>query len=420
MLTGWALPSGLHALRSRDYRRYIAGHVVSHTGSSIENTATSWLLYQLTDSAVMLGIGGLCRTVPIVLLTLVGGALADQFSRRAILLFTQSALGLLSLVIGVLVLTGGIEPWHVLLFNVLTGTLSAFEVPARQSLFPSLVTPDLVPSAVKVNTSSARLAGLVGPAVSGLLIASYGNAVPFLVNAASYLALLWALVQIRSAAATATPGRGPLLSTIGEGLMFVRRHPVLRLLIGAEVLVSLFGHNNALLTVFARDVLEAGPQGLGLLRSSIAAGALLSMFLLLVLRDVERKGLLMLVAGLVYASSLAAFGLSQALWLSSLALFVLGIADAAWTVTRNTMAQVLAGDQTRGRVISLVALVSRGSTQGSEMQSGLALTALGPGGAVLMSAGIVLATVLGISRRPEMLSARSHDVSHAPRASAAV
>ncbi len=397
------LPAGLSPLRHRDFALYWVGQCVSQVGTFIEMTATTYLLYAITSSPVLLGLGGVTRAVPLLAFTLFGGALADRIDRRRLLMFTQGSQVLTSLVLGTLVVTGTIQFWHIYVVGVLNSTLSAFDAPSRNSFFPSLIPRADFQSAVSLNSMIVRLSTLLGPAIAGVLIATVGAASPFFVNAASYFAMIGALLLIR-ARVGATPGRRTSLrSAIGGGLRFAMRSPVLPLILGTEAVLSLFGHNSALITIFARDVLDAGPQGLGLLLSSIGAGAIVGTFVLVGTGELRRKGAVMIVAGLLYAAALFVFSISTSFAMSIAVLFVLGFADSFWGAMRNTIIQLEATDAFRGRITSLVTFTSRGLTNAGQIETGGIIAAVGPalGGAIN---GIVIgAAVLLIAVRSQRL-----------------
>lgn len=394
------LPAGLAPLRERNYALYVLGHAVSHSGTAMEVTATSWVLYELTGSPLLLGLAGLVRTVPIFAFVLIGGAAADRFPRLPILFVTQLGFLANALVLGTLVATGNVAPWHIYAISFLNATLNAFDVPARQALFPSLVPRRQVAAAVTLNAVAARSGNLVGPAVAGLVMALASNAAPFFLNAVSYLALVAALLAMRIPSVPARARAAlPLRRELAEGVSYALRHGVLLPLLVLEALASLFGHNTALLTVFARDVLRTGPEGLGLLRAAVAAGALAGMAILVFAREVRRTGVLMLVAALGYAAALGTFALSGSLGLSLAALAALGVADALWSATRNVAAQVVSPEAMRGRVMSLVVLVTRGTTHLAELQSGALIVALGPVGAALAGAAVIAGGVTVTARR---------------------
>ncbi len=389
-------PRGLIALRERNYTLYVVGQLVSQLGNWIEATAVAWLLYELTESPLLLGLGGLARAAPLILLALPGGAVADRRPLRTLLLFTESTLLAVSLAVGVLAATDRLAFWHLYILNLISGGLAAFSVPARQALFPGLVPRAAMPSAVVLNAVAVRSAAFLGPSIAGFALATSGYAAPFLLNAASFLGMLLALLAMRLGHLPTNRSAGPSLRQgMVEGVQFVWQNPVLRVVLALEVLIGLFGGNAALVTIVARDVLDAGPQGLGTLLSGLAAGSLVGM-LLMVAVHVERRGALILVVGGAYAFFLAGFSRSELLWLSTALLFGVGIADAVAAVTRNTVAQLAVPDALRGRVMSIVVLVTRGSTPLGQVQTGtVAGLAGGPAaaliGAVVVAAGVGLA-----------------------------
>jgi MFS family permease len=397
-------PRGLAALRERDYLLYFIGHSTSATGNWIEQTAVSWILYELTGSALLLGIGGLCRAGPVLALTVLGGAVADHLPRRPVLLTTESILLVISLAVGLLAADGRLAFWDLYLLNLASGTLAAFSVPARQALFPGLVARQTMTSAVTLNAVAVRSAGLIGPSIAGVALATSGYAAPFLLNALSFVGMLVALAVMRPST-TPEPTvacRPSLREDMAAGLQFVWRQPVLRVLLALEIFSGLFGHNPALITIIARDVLGIGPEGLGVLLSALAVGSLLGMLLLVVFHT-EQRGRLILVAGAAYVVLLVGFGLSRSLPLSALLLVMVGASDGVWSVTRNTVAQLVVPDALRGRVMSIVVLVTRGFTPLGHVQSGaVAAVAGGPAAAGLGAAVIGLSRLAAALRGPEL------------------
>ena len=399
------LPAGLAPLRHRDFALYWIGQCVSQVGTFIEMTATTYLLYAITGSPVLLGLGGLSRAIPILALSLFGGALADRIDRKRLLMFTQASQVLTSLLLGTLVVTGTIEFWHIYVIGFINSTLSAFDAPARNSFYPSLIPRAEFQNAVTLSSVIFRLSTLLGPAIAGILIATVGPATPFFVNAVSYFALIGALLLIRTKAFAATGARTSLLSAMREGLQFAMRSPVLPLILGTEAVLSLFGHNSALITIFARDVLRIGPEGLGLLLSSVGAGAIVGTFVLVGTGELRRKGAIMIVAGLLYAAALFAFSLSASYAVSIATLFVLGVADAFWGAMRNTIIQLAATDAFRGRITSLVTFTSRGLTNTGQIETGAIVAAAGPALGGTINAVVIGAAVILIALRSRRLRA---------------
>ncbi|TME27502.1 MAG: MFS transporter [Chloroflexi bacterium] len=393
---------GLAPLAHRNYALYWSGQLVSMSGTWIELTATTWLLYQLTDSPFLLGLGGVFRGLPIFVFALVGGAVADRVERRRLLLITQSASVLTSLILGALVVTGNIAFWHIYAINVINATIAAFDAPGRQSLFPTLVPKGQLQNAITLNAMLFRTSNLVGPAVAGILIARVGLASPFFVNAVSYFAIIGGLLAMRIPPVAART-RGSIREDLVGGLRYVRASAILPLVLAIEAVLSVFGHNQALITIFARDVLGTDAQGLGLLLSSIGLGAIVGMAALIVIGDVRRKGIVMIGAGTVYAATFLIFAWSRSFELSLLALGLLGFADATWGTMRTAIAQLAAQDAYRGRVMSLLIIVSRGLTNVSQLETGIATAIAGPTGAATLGAAIIAAVVGIVAVRAERL-----------------
>jgi len=390
------LSTGLAALRERNFALYAVGQFASQQGNWIEVTAVSWILYEMTNSPLLLGLSGLFRAAPMILLLLFGGAIADRVPKRLLLMLTESTMLAVSLAMGLLALGESLEVWHLYLLNFISGTFSAFSLPARHALFGGLVPRSAIQSAVTLNALTVRSGFFIGPSIAGLTLAFGGNAVPFFLNAASFLAILVALWAMRlppAQAATAAP-RLSLGQGITEGLRFVWRSPLLKIVLALDIASGLFGHNTTLITILARDVLGTGPEGLGLLLSAIGAGALAGMSLMVTF-GVARYRQMILTAGALYVLLWAAFGLSLWLLLSVVLLFALGIVDGVWGVTRNTLAQLLVSDDLRGRVMSVVTLVTRGSSLIGRFQAGVLVELIGGPAAVIAGAGVIGAAILG-------------------------
>ena len=396
------LPAGLIALRERNFVLYVTGQFTSQLGSWIELTAVSWIMYEMTNSPLLLGLVGLFRATPTIMLALFGGAIADRVPRRLLLMCTESTMLTVSLVMGTLAVTGLLEYWHLYVLNVISGTVQAFSVPSRHALFAGLVPRTAMPSAVTLNSVAVRGGGFIGPSIAGLALAFGGYSLPFFLNAASFVAMIAALwmMRIPKAQAEATDKHPPMRKGITEGVAFVWRSPILRVALMLELVAGLFGHNAALVTIIVRDVLQSGPESLGFLMSATGAGALIGMTLLLSF-EVKQHGRLILIMGAIYAALWAAFGLSHLTWLSALFLLGLGTADSMWGVTRNTVAQLMTPDALRGRVMSVVMVVTRGASQLGRVQSGFTVLLIGAQPAVLLGAAIVGAAVF-LSLRVKM------------------
>lgn len=387
---------GLAPLRHRDFALYWAGLTVSNVGDWMETTTTAWLLYEITGSPLLLGLWGGTRAAAIIVFGLVGGTLADRVPRRRLLLVTQSGFALTSLALFGFVATGTVTPAHIYVASAVTATLGAFDAPARRSLYPTLVPRSQLQNATTLNGSVFRLARLIGPALAGIIIATLGPAASYLVNAISSGAILAALLLIRTWTRTERV-RASFWSETVDGLRYTFRTPPLGHLLLLEVGHSLFGVNTAIVTIVAKDLLDSGPDGLGYLVASLGAGALFATVTLVAKGDVDRKGRFMVIMGAGYALLYAMFGLSGSFALSALLLFGIGATDAYWTTMRTTIFQLRADDSYRGRTLSALLLAGRGSAQGSQLVTGIAVSALGPILAVIAGAAVVGGTLVGVN-----------------------
>jgi len=373
---------------------YAVGQFISQLGNWVEQTAVAWILYEMTNSPLLLGLSGLFRAVPMIGLALFGGATADRMPRRVLLLLTESSMLIASLTMGLLALTDQLQFWHLYVLSFASGTLSAFSIPARHALFAGLVPRSSMQSAVTFNAVAVRSGALIGPSIGGVALAYGGYAFPFFINAAGFIGMLLALASMRLPSRQTDTASSPtnLWHGMTSGLDFVWRNPLLKVALGLEIVSGLFGHNVALITVIARDAIGTGPEGLGLLLSALGAGGLLGM-VFMVAFEVKRHVHVILSAGTAYAALLTAFALSPWLGLSMILLFALGAADGIWAVTRNTLAQLLVPDALRGRVMSVVVMATRGSAPLGRVQGGFLAGLVGGPAAVLVGAAVIGAAV---------------------------
>lgn len=384
------LPQGFVALRERNYVLYLIGNFGSQVGNWIELTAVAWIIYEMTDSPILLALNALFRVLPTIGLAVIGGAIADRMPRRALLIATECCMLVLCATMAMLAATGQLQFWHLYILNLLSGALTAFSVPARHALFGGLVPRDSIQSAVTLNSITVRSGMFLGPAIAGLLLAYGGYALPFFLNALSCLGLIAALLMMKlgSDDHQRASRKDAVTAQMMEGVRFVWNAPALRLVLCFEAASGIFGYNTTLITIIARDVLGTDARGLGWLSSAWGAGGLTAMALLVSLhfRNFER---VMLIVGAIYVALWAGVGLSQWFWLTMLLTFGLGIAESFWGVARNTIAQTMVTDAMRGRVMSIVMMTTRASSQLGRVQSGFLVWLLGAPVAILVGAGII-------------------------------
>jgi len=365
--------SGWIAFRSRDFTLFFIARFVSATALMMQTVAVGWLIYDLTDSPLALGITGLVAFLPVIGLALVAGHVADRYDRRLVLIacYVVSALSGGGLVACASAERPALLAIYALVF--LFGTTRAFAMPAGQALLPSLVPTEHYPNAVAWTSSAWQAATVLGPALGGLLYA-FGATVVFATATLCFAAALLLFTLLRARQAPRVPEKMSW-TTLFAGVRFIRSRPVIFGAISLDLFAVLLGGATALLPIFARDILHVGPAGLGLLRSMPALGAV-TMALYLAHRPLQRRaGMVMFLAVGVFGLSTVGFGLSESVPLSLACLFMLGASDMISVVVRQTLVQIDTPDEMRGRVASVNALFIGASNELGEFESG-ALAAL--------------------------------------------
>jgi MFS family permease len=367
------------SLRVPNYRLFAGGQAVSLIGTWMQRVAQDWLVLDLSGgSAVALGIAAALQFSPILLLSLWGGVLADRVDKRRLLVVLQAAMGMCALLLGVAVVAGTVQLWHVYLLDV----------PVRQSFVPELVGPAQVANAVALNSLTFNLARIVGPSVAGLLIVAVGTGWVFLINAASFLGVVAGLVLMqpaslhRSAPVAREPGQ------LRAGLRYVRGRPELVAVLALVFLVSTFGINFYLtLAVLARNVFGRGPEAYGLLTALLAVGSVIgSVF---AARRVGRPRLRLVVgSALVFGVLVVVTGLMPTLTLTGMVLVPLGLAALTFTTAANAAVQLSVDPSMRGRVMGLYILLFLGGTPVGAPLLGILAEQLG-GRAPLVLGGLV-------------------------------
>lgn len=351
------------ALRYRNFRLLWSGTLISHSGDWMDQVALNWLVLQMTDSAFYLGLVNFCRGIPILVFTLLGGVAADRVERRRLMMVTQSSAMVLALALAVLVLTDTATIGLVLLIATGRGIVISFNLPARHSLISELVPRDHLANAVALNSLTLNVTKIVGPALAGLIIAAYGTGACFLFNGLSFLVVLWTLWAMDIPPSTRSrPGSG-IAQSIVEGARFVRDDRAILLLVLIALVPTFFGQPYLhLLALFAHDVFDIGPEGLGLLTSCAASGAVGGALLVASIPARAAKGAAMLSFLLAFGCLLCAFALNPVLWLAPALLFGVGAMHIAYNASNNTILQLRLPDHVRGRVLSIL-LLNRGLVQ---------------------------------------------------------
>jgi MFS family permease len=334
----------------------------------------------------------------VLLFALVAGVAADRLARRRALYWTQGSAMVLAFTLAALTATGTVRVWHVALLAFGAGTAGAFDIPIRQSLLQDLVGREDLPNAIALNSLAFNGARLLGPALGGLLLAELGEAMVFLVNGLSYLAVLVGLALMRTEPATRRPSDS-WLSGMREGIAWVRGSRKARLFLALVSISSVFGlPYSILLPVFARDVLGVGARGLGFLTGATGLGATVGA-LYLAGRGTRGRGVLVAVAMALLGASLVAFALSRAFALSLLLLVLVGAAMIVQMATSNTLLQLLAPEELRGRIVSFYMLAFLGTAPVGSLLAGTLAHALGTPAAVAIGGAVCLAAALWFAFR---------------------
>ena len=397
----------LPALRSPDYRRFLTGVFVSNVGSWMQSTALGWLVIALTNSPALLGVVSAATTAPVLLLVLYAGVLADRVDRRRLLSGSQVAQGLCAGALALLTMIHVIAFWQIAVLALLAGSAQALGMPAFQAIVPALVGREAVGNAIALNSAQFNLSRVVGPMIAGVLIGLVGESTSFWLNALSFGAVVYVLTTIRIPSEAALPSvEQGLWGRLTDGLVYVRRERVLLyLLVLAAVPTIFLLPYFTLLPVFARDVLEIGAPGLGLLTASMGTGALLGALAVAVLRPAGGDGRLMLGGLAVMCLGVVAFALSTWVPFSCLALAIIGAAQQWYFNSANTLVQLLSPGRLRGRILSVYILTSFGVTPVGSLAAGALAQLVGAPVTLMVCAGVAsLGSVAVIVACPELAS----------------
>lgn len=392
-------PSPFAALRHRNFRLFFIGQTISLVGTWMQSLAQGWLVLELTDSAFYVGLVSALGSLPVLLFSLPAGVYVDRANKRRMVIVAQALLLVLALVLGLLVAAGRIAAWQVGLIAALVGLVFAFEVPARQSFMVDLVGKDDLMNAIALNSSAFNATRVVGPAVAGFLISGVGLATCFLLNAASYVAVLVGLARMRLPPFARPEGEAGGWERFREGARFAFGDRRVAALIVMTAVLSVFGFPYVvLMPVFARDVLHVGARGFGLLTASIGVGALASALGLAVFGGRMRKGKILLWAGPAFAVTIGAFAAARWFPLAMVALAASGFAMVLENAVTNTLLQTLVPDGLRGRVMGFWTFVFVGLAPIGSLQVGWLAGWVGAPAAVEIGAAVCFVSAVAMWR----------------------
>jgi len=348
------------ALGNRNYALYFFGQFVSLIGTWLQTVAQGWLVLELTNSAFLVGLIAALGAAPSLLFSLFGGVIVDRFPKKHIVIFTQASSMALALILGLLTVFGTIAVWEIGVLAFLLGCVTAVDAPARQSFIPELVAKEDLASAIVLNSGTFNAARVIGPGLAGLLIALVGTGGAFLLNGASYIAVIAALFAMRVQLITTKQKLHPI-AAIKEGLSYSFTHPVIRVLLIFIGVVSIFGWSYAtIMPVIAKNTFHVGATGLGYLYAATGLGSVAAMFVVSALSRRVSPIVFIIGGNTLFAISIILFTFAGSAVAALPFLFFAGFGLISLNSTSNTTIQSMVADQVRGRVMSIYVLMFLG------------------------------------------------------------
>lgn len=369
--------------------------------------AINWHVYLLTKSAFALGLVGLFRGVPIIICSLAGGVVADAIDRKKLMVVTQTVMLVTAALLTAGTLAGLESVWPIYVLSAVSAAAQAFDTPARQAFMPTLVPDEDFPNAVSLGIIVFNVAIIVGPAIAGFILAETGPAIIYGLNAVSFLAIIGALIAMRtSGKPDLQRGRREALSfgALKEGLRFVWQTPIIVQTMTLDFAATFFGSATLLLPIFAQEHLHVGARGYGFLAAAPAVGSVLTALVLARLGTLRRQGRLVVASVAVFGVATAAFGVSTVYWISLLMLATLGAADTVSTVLRQTIRQLVTPNHLRGRMTSINMMFFMGGPQLGELEAGSVAALIGaPLSVVVGGVGALICAALAAVKSKSLM-----------------
>jgi MFS family permease len=385
------------SLKVKHFRIYWLGMFVSLIGTNIQFNAQAWLVFQLTNSAFLLGLVGFLGALPVFMFSLLGGVLADRSNKKSILFITQIAFMFLAFLLAILTQFKIITPLQIMLIALSNGIIMAFDAPSRQAIIVELVGKEHLFNAITLNSVAFNSSRIIAPAVAGVFISVIGMSGCFYLNGISFLAVIAALFWINTSKGNSQKNNSAI-KDLKEGLVFISRNRPILALVSMLTVVSLFGISYIMLMpVFVNNVLHIGVMGFGILMSSIGIGALTGSLILARLGDFKHKGKLLIFSVLMFSILLIIFSLSKNYIWSIVLLACLGCLSVPATAIINSLLQITVPDVFRGRVMSLFMITTNGVVPFGSLISGSLAQTLGVSTALLLCGSVCLALFILIN-----------------------
>jgi len=383
------------SLKNRRFFYLWLGLLVSIAGTQMQIWSIFWHIRTLTDKPIALGGVGLARILPVIIFSLIGGAVADSFKRTRILYITQTSAALTALALGLFTQFEQITIWHIYALTALQAVAIAFDSPARQALVPNLVPAKDLPNAFSMTSIAFQTGAIVGPALSGFAIAYGGQEVVYYINAGSFLAVIVALMLIGDIPQqSSTHAKAVSWASIQEGIQFILHKPIILSTMLLDFVATFFASANTLMPIIAVDILHVGVVQYGWLSAAQSAGAVTAALVVSQIPELRKQGPIFLGAVVVFGAGTVIFGLSSSFVIAWIALAVTGAADSVSTIIRNTIRQLQTPDHIRGRMTSVNMVFFQGGPQLGEVEAGVMAQLFGAPFAIV-SGGI--ACVLGMT-----------------------
>lgn len=402
------------------HRRYVFiwfGLLISLAGSNMQLAAIHWHIRELTGEPDPLALGGigLARILPVIVFSLVGGAVADTLNRRRILFSTQGILALQALVLALLTFSDDISIWIIYLLTAVQAAVVAFDLPARQAMVPNLVPREDLPSAFSLSSIAFNAGAMAGPVLGSLVIEHFGLGWVYLINAVSFLAVILALALIGHVPQEKTHANGVNLGAVWDGVKFIFSQKLILSTMVMDFIATFFASANTMMPIVARDILRVGVMEYGWLTMAQSVGSVIAGLVVSQVKRINRQGWLFLGAVVVFGAATILFGLTRSLVVALTALFVIGAADAVSTIIRNTIRQLATPDHIRGRMTSVNQIFFLGGPQLGEVEAGIVAALFGvPFAIVSGGIGCILGVFIVVWKWPLLSRYDGHEPQPVP------
>lgn len=387
------------SLKFPDFRLYYFGTTFSEIGSAMQVVAVNWQVYELTGSAASLGFVGLSAFLAIIIFSLPAGLIVDKLNRKKLLLVSQILPAIFALIFMVMTFSGTITPLVIYVLVFLSFGARSLQGPARQSIIPQLVTREYYVNAFSLQTISRQVSMMLGPAIAGFTIEFFGVEGVYLFNAVTFIIYIFLLIPIHIEPHEIVKEVSYSFKSMWEGIHFVFTNEILIYTMTLDFIANFFSAATTLLPIFAKDIFETGPRGLGLLYSAPAIGSTIAGLVLASVHNLKNQGMWILGGVILYGAATTAFGLSNSFALALVFLSLVGVGDMISTVLRNTIRQMLTPDHIKGRMIAVNTIFVQGGPMAGEAEAGFLAQFFGAPFSVVSGGIITVALTLLIAWR---------------------